>query len=92
MAVVLMEQRRYEEARRHLSIALGYKPDSTATLRNLALVAELDGGPATVEASPGRPFWKRFAAAMEKVFLGPDEKGQGTAPPAGTPASAAARE
>ena len=74
MAAVLIEQGRYPEARRHLQIALGYKPDSAAALRNLALVAELDGEPAALHPPQAHSFWKRFAAAMEKVFLTPDGK------------------
>lgn len=43
MAAVLIEQGRLAEARQHLYRALGYRRDHVAALRNLALVAELDG-------------------------------------------------
>ncbi|MBM3810520.1 MAG: tetratricopeptide repeat protein [Acidimicrobiia bacterium] len=72
MAAVLIEQRQYQEARRELKIALGYKPDHPAALRNLALVAELDGKPAVIEREPPKTFWGRVAATMEKVFLTPE--------------------
>jgi len=72
MAAVLIEQRQYQEARRELKIALGYKPDHPAALRNLALVAELDGKPAVIERDPPKTFWGRVAATMEKVFLTPE--------------------
>jgi tetratricopeptide (TPR) repeat protein len=70
LAVVLIEQGRYTEARQQLSLALGYKPDSAAALRNLALVGELDGQAAVMDAKRAPSLWRRFATVM----LGVEEK------------------
>ena len=50
MAAVLIDQRRYDEARAELAAALKIDPNSTAALANLRLVAEKDGRPATIPA------------------------------------------
>jgi Flp pilus assembly protein TadD len=54
LAAVLIEQGRYREARAELNLALGYKPGNAAALRNLGLLARLDGQPATVPAKAKR--------------------------------------
>jgi tetratricopeptide (TPR) repeat protein len=54
LAAVLIEQGRYREARAELNLALGYKPGNPAALRNLALLARLDGQPAAVPAKANR--------------------------------------
>ncbi|MBI4873210.1 MAG: tetratricopeptide repeat protein [Acidobacteria bacterium] len=81
MAAVLIEQRRFEEARRELDIALGYKRDHPAALRNLQLVSELDGRAATVPAeAAGEPRWKRSLRALGRVVAGIDTRVTGGAP------------
>lgn len=70
LATVLIEQRRYPEARKELEIALSYQRDHPAALANLHLLTELDGKPAVVSQSAARNaragFWKRVG----KVFTG----------------------
>ena len=51
MAVVWMEKGNYSEARRELDLALGYNRTHAAALRNLELVARLDGNPAALRRS-----------------------------------------
>ncbi len=58
MAAALIEQSRYPEARKELNIALGYKPDNSAALHNLALVSRLDGQPAVLPFSRPPGSWK----------------------------------
>jgi len=43
LAAVLMEEGRLDEARQELNRALAYRRDNAAALRNLAMLAELDG-------------------------------------------------
>lgn len=66
LAVVLMEQGQYADARAELSAALGFRRDFPEALANLKLVSEQDGQPATVEPS-AQPvnFWKRFASSLK---------------------------
>ncbi len=70
LAAVLIERGRYEEARGELDIALGYKRDHPAALRNLRLVSELDGRAATVRAQVAGSRWKRFARAVGRAVAG----------------------
>lgn len=71
LAAVLIEQGRYQEARLEIDIALGYKRDHPAALRNLRLVSELDGQPAAVRAARvAEPGWKRFARAVGRAVAG----------------------
>ena len=64
LATVLIQQKRYPEARKELEIALSYRRNLPAALENLALVSQLDGKPAV--PSPARnSFWKR----VTKVFV-----------------------
>jgi tetratricopeptide (TPR) repeat protein len=51
LAAILIEKGRYPDARKQLDIALGYKNNHAAALRNLQLVSELDGLPAEVNAA-----------------------------------------
>jgi Flp pilus assembly protein TadD len=48
MAAAWMEQNRYAEARRELELALSFNPQHAAALRNLALISQLDGKPASI--------------------------------------------
>ncbi|MCX6622510.1 MAG: tetratricopeptide repeat protein [Acidobacteria bacterium] len=54
LAAILLEQGRYPEARQELARALKHNRNHTAALRNLALLAELDGKPAALPARHGR--------------------------------------
>ena len=70
LATVLIQQKRYPEARKELEIALGYRHNLPAALQNLELVAQLDGK-SRVDGTPAmhKPtrdsFWKR----VTKVFV-----------------------
>lgn len=70
LAAVMIEQGRYDEARRELDIALGYKRDHPAALRNLRLVSELDGQAATVRARVAGSRWKRIVRAVGRAVAG----------------------
>jgi Tfp pilus assembly protein PilF len=59
MATILIQQKRYADARQELQYALGYQKDHEAALRNLKLIAQLDGGSAVPEPPLRNSFWKR---------------------------------
>lgn len=73
LAAVLIELGRYNEARQELNLALGYRRDNHAALRNLALLAQLDGKPVQLNLNSRPPGgsnrWGRFRAALGKVFV-----------------------
>jgi len=52
VAALLIDQGRYQEARKELQIALSYRSDHPAALRNLSLLSALDGQPPIVELTP----------------------------------------
>jgi Flp pilus assembly protein TadD len=58
LATIFIQQKRYAEARKEIEIALSYSRNHDAALANLALVSELDGGPATAKV----PARRRFAS------------------------------
>jgi Flp pilus assembly protein TadD len=64
MAAVLIEQRRFTDARAELDIALGFEPGLPAALSNLRLVAQMDGQPATIPARQAR----RRASLWSRLF------------------------
>jgi tetratricopeptide (TPR) repeat protein len=67
LAAVFLEQGHYPEARQELASALQFRPDYTAALANLRLVAAADGGPATPPASIARVnLWKRMTSSVSK--------------------------
>jgi tetratricopeptide (TPR) repeat protein len=68
LAALLIEQGKYAEARREIETALEYNRSHTAALRNLRLVAELDGKPATVGAKRGQGRWSRWLAGIRKAL------------------------
>src|SRR5262245_9629744 len=70
MAALLIEQGRYEDARKELDLALGYNKSHAAALSNLKLVSELDGKPAVIPVKPVRTRWGRFRSTMLKVMGG----------------------
>jgi Flp pilus assembly protein TadD len=73
LAAVWMEKGNYGEARRELELALGYNRTHSAALRNLELVARLDGHPGSVAADAEQTAWARFIAGVKKLFVGPLE-------------------
>ena len=86
LATVWIEKGNFAEARRELDLALGYNKAHSAALRNLELVARLDGSPATVKKSePVETRWQRFSTGFRKLFVGPLNEN------AGAPKSANAR-
>ena len=60
MAAVLIEKGNYAEARRELELALRYRNDHEAALKNLNLVAQLDGGGMEMRFPAANAFWRRF--------------------------------
>ncbi|MEK7404858.1 MAG: tetratricopeptide repeat protein [Acidobacteriota bacterium] len=71
LACALIEQGRYAEARKELDLALGYTRNHPAALRNLSLLAELDGQPVAAPLKPHRPGgWSRFWSAVWRVVAG----------------------
>jgi len=71
LAAIMIEKGQYEEARKELSIALGYRRDHPAALGNLRLLSELDGRPAAVPLQEHQSFWAKFAAVMRKALWEP---------------------
>jgi Flp pilus assembly protein TadD len=67
MAALLIEQKRYAEARRELDLALGYNKDHAEALKNLRLVSELDGKPAVIPLKPVQSKWSRFKSKISKL-------------------------
>ena len=83
MAVVWMEKGNYSEARRELDLALGYNKAHAAALRNLELLARLDGSPAMLKAKPldtGATPWQRFRVGVRRLFVGPLDDSRKEAP------------
>ena len=70
MAALLIEQGRYEDARKELDLALGYNKSHAAALSNLKLVSELDGKPAVIPIKPVKTKWGKFRSAVLKVVGG----------------------
>lgn len=70
MAALLIEQKRYAEARRELDLALGYNRNHAAALNNLRLVSELDGKPAVIPMKPVQTRWSKFRSAVLKLVGG----------------------
>jgi len=74
LAAVLMEKGNYAEARKELDIALGYNSSHPAALKNLELLSQLDGSPATLPVSRAAPEgtrWQRWTLGIKKLFVGP---------------------
>jgi Flp pilus assembly protein TadD len=74
LAAVLMEKGNYAEARKELAVALSYNKSHPAALKNLELLARLDGNPATLPGSPtgtGDNRWQRWKLGFKKLFVGP---------------------
>jgi Flp pilus assembly protein TadD len=60
LAAMLIEKGNYADARRQLELALGYKNDHQAALKNLDIVSELDGGATALSWPLANAFWRRF--------------------------------
>jgi Flp pilus assembly protein TadD len=67
MAAFLIEQKRYQDARKELDIALGYNRRHPAALRNLRLVSQMDGKPAVLPIRRVESRWTRVKSAVKKV-------------------------
>ena len=79
LAAVLMEKGNYAEARKELAIALSYNSSHPAALKNLELLSQLDGNPATLPGSPPAPAesrWQRWRLGFKKLFVGPLDDSQ----------------
>ena len=83
LAAVWMEKGNYPEARRELELALGYNRAHPAALRNLELVARLDGSPAMLKAKSldtQATRWQRFRVGLRRLFVGPLDDSRKEAP------------
>lgn len=74
LAAVLMETGDYAAARRELAVALSFEKKFAPALRNLRLVSELDGKPASVELAAARTDardgrFSRFAKGLKRAFV-----------------------
>jgi tetratricopeptide (TPR) repeat protein len=94
LAAVLIENGKYEPARRELEVALTAQPGFAPALANLRLVASLDGKPASVTlAAPKPSVWSRTGAALKRVFVQEKEVREPLAhPEAGRKANTVARQ
>ena len=79
LAVALIEQKRYAEAREELKVALEHRRDYPAALNNLRLISDADGKPVTLPATQNEKLWKRITRTMGNAVLGKDTKEQGGA-------------
>ena len=70
MAAILIEQGRYDEARREIDVALGYDRHHAAALNNLKLVSRLDGKPAILPIKPIQTKWGRFWVSFRRAAGG----------------------
>jgi tetratricopeptide (TPR) repeat protein len=73
LAAVYIDQKRYPEARQELQKALDTNRNFAPALRNLQLVADLDGGRPAVAAAPRPSAWSRFTAGLKHTFVGTEE-------------------
>ena len=85
LAAVLMEQGKFADARVQLIAALSYRKDHPAALRNLALLAEVDGRPAEVPIVKPDHSLRVLAGRVRQALRGKE------APPKTEPALAAAK-
>lgn len=77
LAAALIDQGQYQKARDEISIALRYRRDYWPALRNLELVAELDGRPAELPANLRESPWRRFTASCKRLFVQTQEEDPG---------------
>ena len=71
MAAMLIEQRKFPEARAEIARALSYNRTHSAALANLKLVSELDGKPAIISAEQARSWSARWKLAVSRLFTAP---------------------
>lgn len=72
LAAILIEQGKYKEARKELETALQHRKDFAPALRNLFLVAEMDGGAVVIPKNvpKERTAWQKFGHRVCAVLLG----------------------
>lgn len=73
-AAVLMEQGRYDEARKELEQALAVRPNFAPALKNLALLSEQDGKPVTLPSRKGQATGERRRSRVWRAILGIEKK------------------
>jgi protein O-GlcNAc transferase len=75
LAAALIEKADYAGARREIELALGYRKDHSAALRNLQLLTELDGGIAQAPRERKQPEtgWEKFSHAVRVIMVGKPE-------------------
>jgi len=71
LAAVLIEQGSYPEARRDVDTALGYNQTHPAALKNLKLLSDLEGKPATLRRRPAETRREKWLATLRGLFVGP---------------------
>jgi tetratricopeptide (TPR) repeat protein len=71
LAAVWIEKGNYPEARKELAVALGYNKSHPAALRNLQLVAQLDGQASELGPGSAESRWIRWKTGFKKLFVGP---------------------
>ena len=91
MAAAYIELGQYQKAREELAIALRYRREFWPALRNLELVAELDGRPAELQAQESQSYWRRFTATCKRIFVETQEEVPGR-PKSSKPNTRASRE
>lgn len=70
LAASLMERGELAAARRELDIALGYNKSHAPALRNLQLVAGLDGRPVSIPVRPVRARARMVKRLLHRIFIG----------------------
>jgi len=81
LAVLLMEQGKYAEARQQVERSLSYNRSYPAALRNLKALSGLDGKPAIISVSPACVSrLGRVKLAVQRFFVGTPEGLQNAAP------------
>jgi tetratricopeptide (TPR) repeat protein len=71
LAAMYMEQGRLEDARRELGVALGYRKDHPAVLRNLGLLSEMEQRPVSLEIPPSATRRNRLGAFLRALIYEP---------------------
>lgn len=78
LAAVRIEQGNYAEARQELAIALGYNNSHPAALKNMLLVAKLDGKSAELAPTQAESRWVRLKKGLRRWFVDPLDNSKGT--------------
>jgi Flp pilus assembly protein TadD len=69
LAAAWIEQGRYAEARAELAKSLGAQPGFAPALKNLQLLADLEGGAAAVSPVSSPSWWRRIGDVFYKMFI-----------------------